>query len=52
MAANSHTGFVTLGVSPALRDTLRERRDELGFNSYEGLIRAMMEDFDPGERGN
>ena len=50
MATNGHDGFVTLGVSPDLRATLREQRDDLGFNSYEALIRAMNEQYDPEER--
>jgi len=50
MASNGEVGYVTLGVSPALRETLREKRDELGFNSYEALIRDMDEQYDPGKR--
>lgn len=50
MASNGQAGYVTLGVSPALRETLREKRDELGFSSYEALIRAMEDQYDPDEQ--
>lgn len=47
MATTADEDFVTLGVSSDLRETLRSRRDELGYNSYDALLRDMNGEFDP-----
>jgi hypothetical protein len=52
MASNGRAGYVTLGVSPNLREILREERDEHEFDSYEQLIRAMYQQYNPEESGD
>lgn len=44
------TEFTTVSVTPSLRDDLRETRDDEGYSSYEGLIRAMKSQYDPEGR--
>lgn len=43
--------FTTIGVTPDLRDELRETRDDHGFSNYGSLLRAMKEQFDPADGG-
>ena len=42
--------FTTVSVTPSLRDDLRKTRDDEGFRTYEGLIRAMKSQYDPEDR--
>lgn len=42
--------FTTIGVSPQLRNQLREVRDSAGYDSYERLLVAMERNFEPDAR--
>jgi len=45
------TPYTTISVTPDMRDAIRDRRDELGYETYSGLFRDILQNAEGGLTG-